>query len=285
MSRSFSDIQKSILDAKEASASLNALEILTTSEQTLSNANATSKVSMWRLWVWIFAFAMWVHEQIIFKLSEQSRPQNIPNFKNTVFNFHDGLEHKFIEGKFQYDFTGISNPHSLKIIKKVAVFENDDEEIVVKIALENNELATDEQLDRIKSYLKNEKPPGAALVLINKMPDELKINFTVWVDTQVIDKVTGRLLGVTDEVYPVEVAIENYLNNLEFNGAFVCNKIEKEIESQTGIKLVNIDSIQWKYEGYPFTDFSIFKVPESGHFKIEPENLTINYLDYALVNS
>jgi len=285
MSRSFSDIQKSILEAKEASASLNALEILTTSEQTLSSATATSKVSIWRLWVWIVAFVLWIHEQLVEKLVQESRPQNIRNFLLKVLDFHDGLEHKWIDGRFQYDLTGVANPDELKIIKKAAVFENDDEDIVVKIALENNVLATVEQIDRVKAYLKNEKPPGASLVLINKLPDQLKATISVWIDIQKIDKLTGRLLGTTEEIYPVKDAVASYLNKLEFNGAFVKNKFTSEIEAQTGIELVNIDSIQWKYEAFPFVDFQIFKEPESGHFELDEGNLTINYLDYALVNN
>lgn len=283
--RTFNDIQKTILDAKDASAELNALQITTNSEQELNDINSTSKVSLWRLIVWIIAFVLYIQEQILTELANQTRPQNIPNFQSKVFDFHDGLEHKFINGRFQYDYTGVDNPDALKIIKKAAVFENDNEQIVVKFALENNVLATDEQIGRIRAYLKDEKPPGTSLLLVNKLPDQLKNTLTVYVDIQVIDILTGRLLNSTEEIYPVKLAIKNYLLKLEFNGAFVINRYIREIENQNGIELANINLIQSKYDLYPFEDFVVFKEPQSGHFQLDDENLTINYLDYALVNS
>jgi hypothetical protein len=65
MSRSIETIQQSILDAKTTSMQLNALEVLTTQEQTIDSANSTSKVSIWRLWVWIFSYVLCLHEKIV----------------------------------------------------------------------------------------------------------------------------------------------------------------------------------------------------------------------------
>ena len=63
MSRSIKEIQQTILDAKATAVELSALEVLTTQEQTLNSANSTSKVAIWRLWVWVIAFAQYVLEQ------------------------------------------------------------------------------------------------------------------------------------------------------------------------------------------------------------------------------
>lgn len=285
MDSRFTELVQSVLSAKESAAELNALEVTTTNEQTVHSITSTSKVAVWRLWIYIFCKILFDQEKILTALVKTNRPQNIPNFQNVVYNFRDGLEHKWIDGKFQYDLTSVPDAEDRKIIKKASVFENDEDEIIVKIALENNVLATSEQIDRIKAYLKNEKPPGSTIVLINKLPDQIKTTLTVWVDTQIIDKVTGKLLNVSEEVYPVKDAIKSYLNKLEFNGAFVTDKFTSEIKTQPGIELVNVELIQWKYESFPFVDFSVFKKPESGHFEIKEENLTINYLDYALVNN
>lgn len=63
--RIIEEIQASILLKKEQTASLGALEVLATNEkQTLAGLNSKSKVSIWRLWVYIQAFAIWLHEGI-----------------------------------------------------------------------------------------------------------------------------------------------------------------------------------------------------------------------------
>lgn len=51
MARTVEQIQNEILKAKETEASLNGL-------------NSTSKVAIWRLWVYITAFVIWTLEKI-----------------------------------------------------------------------------------------------------------------------------------------------------------------------------------------------------------------------------
>ncbi len=75
MSRSIKEIQQTILDAKATAVELSALEVLTTQEQTLNSANSTSKVAIWRLWVWVVAFGQYVLEQYwdAFKIEIEAR--------------------------------------------------------------------------------------------------------------------------------------------------------------------------------------------------------------------
>ena len=288
MARSINDIQQSILDAKTAAGDLSALEVLTTSEQTLESADSTSKVSTWRLIVWIVAFCIWVHEQIVSANAANSRPQNLPNFIQTVLNFHDGLPLVWKDGQFQYDLTGVATPDDLKIIDRCAVLESNDGELVVKVAHDNagdlEPIAVDEAT-RLLFYLGQMKVPGVQIRLINDVADLIKATLNVYVDPLQIDLTTGRQLNTTNEVYPAKVAIKQYLNALEFNGAFVTNFFTRAIEDKEGINLVDVELIQWKYAAFDFESFTVSKVPQAGYFKIEDVDLTINYLPYALVNN
>ena len=119
-----------------------------------------SLVSLENIMFDIFSFVIRIHEQIVSKNAENSRPQNLPNFIATVLNFHDGLDLVFKNGQFQYDLTNVLDASARKIIARCAVLESNDEEIVVKIAVENNgnlEPATQPQADRILAYLKKMK--------------------------------------------------------------------------------------------------------------------------------
>jgi len=285
--RSFKEIQQSILDAKAAASELNALEVLTTSEQTLNSATSTSKVSIWRLWVWIMAYSIWVHEQIVAKNAEVSRPQNLPNFRNAILAFLDGLDLKWIDGRFAYDTTNVEDVEERSIIKRCALLESIDNELVIKIARENEgELVplSDEQLERFLIYLRQIKVPGVKTRIINQNADELKIGLLVYVDPLIIDLNTGALLNTSELVYPVQDAVKSYLQNLEFNGGFVREYFRDSIQKAEGVKLPLITQLDWKYAAFDFSPINNWKIPNSGYFKVSDENLVITYEAYDLAN-
>ncbi len=287
MDTRFNEIQQEILQAKSDASALNALEVLTTSEQTLNSATTTSKVAVWRLWVWIFAFVIWLNEKIVTQNALNSRPQNLPNFRAAVLNFRDGLDLVWKDGAFSYDLTSVTDAEERKIIDRCAVIESDDGELVVKVATDNSgnlEPVTPAQKTRVLTYLKQIKVPGVKIRLINENADNLKASLTVYVDPLIIDLSTGQLLNTSDEVYPVKEAIKSYLENLEFNGAFVKDYFREEIKNAEGINLCVVDLLEWKFAAFPFTAIGEWKVPESGYFKIEETDLTINYQPYVLVN-
>lgn len=287
MDTRFNEIQSEILAAKSQAAELNALEILTTSEKTLNNVNSTSKVSVWRLFVWIFSFVLWSHEKIVLQNALNSRPQNLPNFRAAVLNFHDGLELVWNDGSFTYDLSTVANPEERKIIDRCAVLESNDGELVVKVAKDNGgvlePLDVDEQ-SRLLDYIRQIKVPGVQIRLINKQADLLKANITVYVDPLQIDLATGKLLSVTGDVYPVQEAIKDYLSKLEFNGAFVKNFFISEINNAEGVSLCTVELLQSKFDLFEYSDLNNFRVAQSGYYKFEDGQLTINYQPYVLVN-
>lgn len=285
--RSFIEIQQSILDAKAEASELNGLEVLTTSEQTLNSANSSSKVSIWRLWVWIMAYAIWVHEQIVSKNAENSRPHNVPWYREQVFAFLDGLNLVWLDGRFQYNTVGVDDVEERKIIKRAAILESNDGELVIKIATDNGgtiEPISPEQLVRFTAYMQQIKDAGNILRIINEPADDLKIGLVVYVDPLIIDLATGALLNSSEESFPVNEAIDNYLSNLEFNGGFVREYFRDTIQRASGIKLPLINELEWKYSGFDFAPIVNWKIPNSGYFRVLPENLTITYEAYDLAN-
>jgi hypothetical protein len=247
-----------------------------------------SLVSIENILFSIIAFVISVHESIVEKNAENSRPQNLPNFRISVMNFLDGLSLVWKDGAFNYDLTGITDAAELKIIDRCAVLESDDGELVVKIATDNAgvlEPVTPDQKTRVEAYIKQIKVPGVKVRLVNDVADQMKMNLTVYVDPLVIDLTTGRQLNATGEVYPVKDAISNYLGNLEFNGAFVRDHFRSVVKAAQGIELVTTDSLQWKIDALPFVEIGEWKVPESGYFAVTEDNLTINYQPYAVVYS
>lgn len=233
----------------------------------------------------IIAFALSFHEKIVEANAENSRPHNVPWYREQAFAFLDGLELVWNGGFFGYDLTGIDDVEDRKIIDRCAVLESNDGELVFKIATNNNgeiEPLSPPQLLRFKEYMNLIKDGGNQLRIINESADLLRVTLTVFVDPLIIDLETGKLLNTDEDVYPVEQAIEMYLENLEFNGAFVKEFFKDAIKTAPGVKLPTLNDVQWKYATFPFAPIPEWKVPEAGYFKIMPEDLTINYAPYDL---
>lgn len=254
--------------------------------QTFDQQFSTASLEM--IWIESLATSIFEHEQIVSLNASNSRPQNVENFRLAILSYHDGLDLKWIDGQFQYDFTGVTDVEVRKIIDRCAILENNDGELVVKVATDNAGTLspiTTLQEQRLGFYINQIKVPGVSIRLINKAADNLKTSIQVYVDPLLIDLATGKQLNVAGDVYPVKDAIKSYLSNLEFNGAFVTNFMTRAIEDKDGINLVSVDVIQSSFEALPFSDIINFKIPESGYFNIEDANLTITYLPYVLVNN
>lgn len=243
-----------------------------------------SKSSVFGTWINTVAFAIWSHEQIVEANAENSRPHTLRWYQEQAYDFRDGLELLWIDGQFQYDTEGVDDLEERQIIDRCAVLESTDGELIIKIATELNDIVqpiTDDQLLRFTSYMNQIKDAGNRLVIINRPPDQLKITLKVYVDEQIINLSDGVLLSnPTPDVKPVEDAVYEHLRNLEFNGALVKEFLRDTIQKAKGVKLPEIESLQWKYAGLPYQEVESWQIPDAGYFEID--ELTINYLPYAL---
>ncbi len=247
-----------------------------------------SIVSLENILFSIIAFCLCFHEQIVNKNAEQSRPHSIPWYRNEFLNFLDGLPLVWQDGQFKYDLTNVTDAESRKIIDRCAVLESNNGELVIKIATDNGaviEPVTAAQLVRFKAYCQQIKDAGNRLRIINDPGDLLKSELTVEVDPLIIDLQTGRLLSASGNVYPVKDAIKNYLQNLEFNGAFVREFYRDAIQKAEGVKLPIINVLESQYAGFAFEPILEKKIPEAGYFIQTDANLTIIYKAYDLANN
>ena len=78
--------------------------------------------------------------------------------------------------------------------------------------------------------------------------------------------------------YPVEDSIKTYLKNLPFNGEFDVQKFEAAILATEGVLKLKTNKVESKWivpqggdaDGYGlFQPISVYKIPESGYFKVE----------------
>lgn len=237
-----------------------------------------SKVSFENILFELIAFVLMAHEQIVERNAENSRPHTIDWYRAQVLNFIDGVGLIWSEGQFQFDL-GELTPEEIAermVVKKCAIEEQANGSLMIKVSGANGPIEEDE-LTRLQAYLKNIKDAGNKLKWRNAIADDLLADLTIYVDPLIIDLETGQLLDVEDEIYPVKDAINNYLNHLEFNGAFVKTKFIDAIQAAEGVQDVQINSLKWKYGGNSFADFGRYVVPYAGYFALADNDLTITY--------
>ncbi len=126
MARTIAEIQQEILNQKEEVDQLSALEILTTNEkQTLEGKlTSTSKTAIWRLWVYIVATAIWMHEKIVERNALLSRPHTLSWYREQALNYIQGAPLVWKDGYYQFDTSEIiGSVEEKKIIAHCAISE------------------------------------------------------------------------------------------------------------------------------------------------------------------
>ncbi|AXT59698.1 hypothetical protein D1816_04775 [Aquimarina sp. AD10] len=277
MARTIAEIQQEILDQKAKEQQFDALQILTPNEkQTLeSELTSTSKTSIWRLWVYIVATAIWMHEKIVERNALLSRPHTLSWYREQAFDYIKGAPLVWKDGFFQFDTTQIPSIEEAKIIKHCAiserlfsdVFPNDGEQngidanptqnveslireyyynqvgiVTMKVAKRVDDLPkplNTEERRVFQAYMNQIKDAGTQIRVVSTTGDKIQIQFEVYVDPLVMyteGENKGRLIKDLSRK-PVEETIKAYIETLEFNGAFVPIFLIDQVQKQEGVRL------------------------------------------------
>lgn len=279
--RTLEQIQSSILTKKSTTSSLSALEVLTTDEkQTLANLNSNSKTALWRLWVYIFSFAIWAHEQI-FETHKKEIEELIALNKVHTAKWYRGKSLLFQFG-FElgesdiYDNTGIEESTVLfsRIVKQASI-EEIAGRLKIKVAknvpsvneLLDNEFdlgpLTEEEKAAFGQYMNLIKDAGTRLEIISRPPDLLKMEIDIYFDPLVLDGNGSRLDG--SDNYPVKRAISEFLYNLEFNGELILTKLTDYLQAIDGVEMPVIKKSEARFAANPFIELNETYIADSGY--------------------
>lgn len=288
MARSLNEIQEFILTAKSNRESLNSLEVMTDSEKnTLAGLTSTSKVAIWRLWVFIISYGIWtleslydLHKAQINDLIALSKVHNFDWYIQEAKAFQFG----FTLNKFGvYDNAGIDEGLIIasKIVKQVAIVSVASK-LHVKIAKEagggNLEPLTSNEIASFEQYMDKRKDAGTVLLFFSKLADDIKLDFTIHYDAQVLDA-NGQRHDGTDDT-PVKTKIQEFTRELEFNGEFILTKLTDFLQTIDGVKMPVKNSAHSKYAANPYVEINERYIPDSGHFLFDDVNSTITYIDF-----
>ena len=272
MARTIQEIQTLILQAKAQ-------------EPALSELNSTSKVAIWRLWVYIIAVAIWSLEKLfdqhradIDKRLAELKPHTARWYRSKALAFQYGFDLLPDSDKFNNQGHTEEAIEASKIVKYSAVIESKNEgRLIVKIAGEQGEQLqpiTDAQKQAFEAYLSEIKDAGVRLSVVNYQPDVLHLQMKIIYDPLVLDSNGQSILHATK---PVETAIKDYLKRLPFNGELVLAHLIDALQQAEGVKIPHLVLAQSKNitsgGGYgAFETIEISKIPTAGYFTIDNFN-------------
>ena len=206
MARSIQEIQNIILQAKAQ-------------EPALESLNSTSKVAIWRLWVYIIAVAIWgleklfdQHRSDIDKRLAELKPHTARWYRSKALAFQYGFDLLPDSDKFNNQGHTEEAIEASKIVKYSAVIESKNEgRLIVKIAGEQGDTLqpiSDAQKQAFAAYLQEIKDAGVRLSVVNYQPDILHLQMKIVYDPLVLDSNGQSIIHATK---PVEEAIKSYL--------------------------------------------------------------------------
>lgn len=267
MARNIAVIQKEMFDAIAADQNLNQL-------------NSTSKVAIYRLYVFIVAFSIWVletlfdtHKAEIQEIITNDKAHRPSWYRTKAKAFQYGFP--LIEDSDLYNNTGYATDQieASKIIKYSAVTQNSGQ-LLIKIATENNGVLspiTEPQKASFDAYIAEIADCGVKYIVVNNQPDKLLLTMQIYRDPLVIDE---NGMSIVNANYPVQEAILEYMKELPFNGELVLFDLETKLKKVEGVNIPEtvkaesqaIDLSTGDYKDAEIID--VKTVPESGYFNI-----------------
>ena len=279
MARSIQDIQQLIYAQKAQ-------------EPALENLNSTSKVAIWRLWVYIISVAIWsleklfdLHRTDINKRLTELKPHTARWYRSKALAFQYGFSLSLESDKYNNQWLTEEQIEASKIIKYSAVVESKNEgRLIVKIAGEQGDTLqpiTDVQRKSFEAYLQEIKDAGVRLSVVNYQPDVLHLQMKIVYDPLVLDS-NGQ--SITKATKPVEETIKSYLKRLPFNGELVLAHLIDALQQAEGVKIPHLVLAQSKNitssgEYGAFETIEISKIPTAGYFTID------NYNDITYISN
>ncbi len=295
------DIQDEIWTEVDNSADLQATAILTQKEKaSLTDVTSTSRVSFFRLWVFVVATVIWARQQLWETLKQDiedrtsvTRPFTKGWFIQQTLNYQHG---QTLPESGIYDNAGltIKEVEEKKIVARSAVEEKIISGIgtlrikAARLVDDELERLTGSQLSGLQAYWDKMTAAGISVVCSSDDADLLKVKVDIYFKPDLLSATGKRLDGADDT--PVITALNSYLkakNVNDFDGEISLNDLENVMEAVEGVHSAFITLANSKYgigsvydtvnaDRYSGT-ITDFRKPNSGYFKLDIPECEFNY--------
>ena len=248
----------------------------------LVSLNSTSRVAIYRLFVFVVAYAIWllevlfdVHKSQIDTALYEQKSGTARWYRNMALSFQYGFDLLYDSDKFDNTGYTIDQIEASKLVKYCSVKESfESNKLTIKVAGENGDLLsplTAPSLESLKEFMQEIKYAGVRLNIVNNPADKLVLIMAIYRDVLVIDENGNSILNGGK---PVETAIKAYMKALPFDGELVLNDLIANLRTVPGVNnahIINATSSQWNSVDLGYSAFAPINVrttPASGYFEI-----------------
>jgi len=292
MARSVSEIYDALIVEKNTMSTLNGLQPSIDDSQTLLQAlSNTSRVGIWRLFIWLVAFAQWTEETLwddfvafVNDLISKGQYGGKAWFQDQSFKFQLGYTLAWIDNKFQYADTTSGGAIASRIIARCAVVETGGKLRILVAKLVGGVVTklSDAELSAFDDYIKKIRPAGTKVVTVSSDPDYFKLTVRAFYDPEVLAG-DGSLLSDPTS-FPLRDAINGYISNLPFDGRLGLTFLVDQMQKASGIVNPELLTSQAKYGSIAYADIITEYIPDAGYLIIDPAyplNTSITYIPYV----
>ena len=269
MARTVEEIYNSIINEVTTYENLKVLQpqINVGFQKFLDEITTTSKVAIWRTWVWIMTYAIWIHEQVfdqhkldVIKRVENNQFGQIQWYVSVAKDFQNGYSLVWNEAKRIYEYPVIDS--DAKIIEQASATDNNGS-LIVKVAKSDGAdglepLSADEQ-SSFEAYISRRQPAGIDLDVYNFTADLLRFDIDVFYDATKLNS-SGELIADSIQTTlvagekPAEIAINNYIKAIPFDSDFRIIDFVDALQDADGVDNVVVNSCEAKYGDLSYTD-------------------------------
>jgi hypothetical protein len=268
MARTIATIRDEIIAQKEATAALSELD-------------STSAVAVWRLWVYVVAVAIHVHETLfdahkkeVQALLDLQRPHTVRWYvtKAKLFQYGSAL----LPDSDVYDPI-VEADQIVKLAAAVEVPSVSTTVLRLKVAkLVGGSPAalSAPEMTAFNAYMQIVKDAGVNLQCTTGDPDDVRLTYEIYYDPLVLDAAGARLDGTL--ATPVKDAVNNYLGSLIFNGLFIVNKCTEAIMAVDGVVIARCALAQARYGALAYTPFLVEYRADAGYLVLDEADFDDN---------
>jgi len=274
MARSIGTIYDEIIAEKNNNTALNGLQPNIDDSQTLLNdLSTTSKVAIWRLWAFVIAVAINIHEKVwdLFKAEIETRAEEVPT-GTPLWYYNEGLKFQYgdslIWSGTQYNYATVNE--ALQVVKLLAVVDAGFQVRIKAAKLDgggNPIPLSAAELSAFEGYILKIKFAGTATSVTSAAADDLKVDYFIKYNPLLMAP-DGSLLS-DPATFPVIEAINAYASGLPFNGVLSLMELTDAVQQATGVLDVTLNSAFSKFGALAYTTINKDYTPDAGYLVLD----------------
>lgn len=278
MARSIASIKQEITDTFIAQQTIKQLYQLRDGK---TFEDQFSVVSLESILFYIVAVSVWTLEKL-FDLHKQEVNTTLSNKKPHRLKWY---RDKALA--FQKDYTLPVDAdvydnldEKAQVVKYAAAVEpTDSSRLQIKIAGGDKlrDRLSDSEATQVYNYLQHIKDAGVRIDLINQAPDYFSCQLDIYYDAMLLP---------TDVETSVRDAINNHIENLDFNGEFSNMGLIDVLQTVQGVVIPELKESKSHsaISGFEPKEIEAKRIPEAGYFRVyDDADVTLKMIPYELV--